>query len=303
VVGVALGTCATTLAILVAVETGEATPYLVVGVAGPLVIVIGLRMLALSDSRLNRAREAEFFGSHIAHRTEPHPRASRRPRSPIQPMLRRLLRRDPSKTKARSRPLIRRRSVDRAQAALHRRVSARVLFVGHVMRRTFVSFRQWTRRQTQLSVSALRAVGRMGHLRMPRLRGAVRFGVVRRRRAGWMSATAVALILGAVVAGSVWAYVMIPNDDPFVGSSSPAPPRASAATPPPLGVVVPITRGLTVRAAMTTLSARGLSVLKIEPVLGQPGVVMDSRPAAGDRASPGQAVVLFVGVPPERLGR
>jgi hypothetical protein len=116
-------------------------------------------------------------------------------------------------------------------------------------------------------------------------------------------ASVVGFFLAAVVAASVLAYVGPARSQALVVLSRATHAPATPANLTPAGVAVPTTRGLTVRMAMTKLWTARLTLLRVEPVLGQPGVVLNSRPAPGERASPGMAVVLFVGVPPDRVQR
>jgi hypothetical protein len=109
----------------------------------------------------------------------------------------------------------------------------------------------------------------------------------------------VAGILGVVVAGSVLHDAGLFKDR--VVMSTRARQTATTPEPTPSGVVVPRTRGLTALAAMARLAKAGFAVRRIEAAPGPPGTVVGSQPAPGTTARPGMAVVLFVGVSPDRL--
>jgi hypothetical protein len=90
-----------------------------------------------------------------------------------------------------------------------------------------------------------------------------------------------------------------PSSGPSLAVIGPSP---APSTPlPSEGTTVPDVVGLTAFEAVQLLAEADLVVARIEPVAGQPGSVVGSEPAVGERVAIDTAVVLFIGTQPERI--
>jgi hypothetical protein len=86
-------------------------------------------------------------------------------------------------------------------------------------------------------------------------------------------------------------------------SSSPLPEEAAPAdeTPPRAGPVVPELSGVSIWEARDRLLQADLTLDRVMPTPGPPGIVVSADPAPGRVAPAGTAVTVYVGVDPERL--
>jgi PASTA domain len=290
-----LGTCLLIVGFLEALQSGKAV--LLLGVlAGVLGILTGIGTLVSSDRWRRRALADEFFQTPAAGVSTHVPIRLRRRSLAYQIVWKRKGRhRLPAGAWHRA-AWTARGWVRRGIGALLQAGRAAMFAIHQGMRAGSDASVRWIRDRARATVSGLQSVTRIGPPGASKLR--LTTGArARIRRAIWVGA-AVMAFLGVVVVRSVLSDVGLFKDR-VVESTR----RGQTATPDltPLGLVVPRTHGLTALAAVARLSRAGLAFGGIEAVPGPPGTVVGSRPAPGTRANAGTAVVLFIGVSPDRL--
>jgi PASTA domain len=113
----------------------------------------------------------------------------------------------------------------------------------------------------------------------------------RHRRA----ANVAAVVVVVVMVGATALMVAYPRITPHGGELGRGRPEAHA----PLRV--PELHGLATTEARSVLEAKGLVLANVMPALGQPGIIIRTRPAAGTPVPPDASVTVYVGVEPGRL--
>lgn len=154
------------------------------------------------------------------------------------------------------------------------------LFARRLGRRRRRAGRAFTRRRTRLTQAAS-AVRRLRAQNPARTR----------------SKLAVAVVMAAIVGAGVVTPVVVLSE---VGEP-PTEPRVVSRSSEEPAVAVPVVHGSTASQARDALADAGLMLADVEPTAGVPGVVVDSRPAAGELVAPGSEITLVVGVEPVRL--
>jgi hypothetical protein len=156
-------------------------------------------------------------------------------------------------------------------------------------------------------------VGAIGHLIRRIRRGVNGVGSSIGGQGRWSASGRRALIAtAALVVGLTLILLTMSHrggGSPVVRSSAPGASAAPIGPTPArpasssIRVLVPDVTGLSALDARERLFSAGLVLARVEAVAGPPGFVMRSRPPAGQRVTPGTAVILFVAAPAERVPR